>query len=212
MPPKSPCSIRAQLAGIWRQAQRGGSGAGVRCSSSCSAPGGQGGPKPLLPASAVPGTPSPLLLHQECKTPRLVKKIRVELKPSWHMGLFKLATAWLSPSVGCNTAVMSLVPRLSMIKGLHERYCLNSPGARSPPVPLLSGCLAATGPRETGCVTAPLALADGPGHEPLSRQGHLYLSIKVLSSGWRYLVNQCTHQGMFVEGREGCPSSPKEAG
>lgn len=100
---------------------------GVRCSPTHS------GPEPSLPALALPGTPSPLLLHQECKTPRLVEKIQVKVKPSWHMGLFKLATAWLSPSAGHSAAVMSLVPCLSVTKGLHS-------GLRSSLVPLFSGC------------------------------------------------------------------------
>lgn len=86
-----------------------GAWGGVRCSSSHSAPGRQRGPEPSLPVPAVPSSSPPLLLHHKCRTPRLVKKIRVKLKPLWHMGLFKLATAWLSPSVAGSTAVMPLV-------------------------------------------------------------------------------------------------------
>lgn len=70
----------------------------------------------MLPVPAVPGTSPSLLSHHKCKTPRLVKKIRVKLKPSWYMGVFRLAIAWLSPRV---TAVMSLVPHLSATKNLH---------------------------------------------------------------------------------------------
>lgn len=99
--------------------QRVGALGSVRSSSSHSAPGRQGGPEPSLPVPAVPVTSPSLLSHHKCKTPRLVKKIRVKLKPSWYMGVFRLAIAWLSPRVRCSTAVMSLVPHLSATKNLH---------------------------------------------------------------------------------------------
>lgn len=159
----------------------------VRCSSSCSAPGGQGVPKPLLPVLVVSGTSPPLFFHHKSKTPRLVKKIKVRLKPSQHMGVLKLGVTLCQT---CSTFVMSFTPQ-------HDKMSLlevlpNSLGTEVPAFWL--SCYH----RPCEMYHSTVSSADGPEHKCTPWQGPMCLSISVLSSGLRYSASPCTHQVGWV--------------
>lgn len=163
----------------------------VRCSSSCSARGGQGVPKPFLLVLVVPGTSPPLFFHHKSKTPRLVKKIKVRLKPSQHMGLFKLGVILCQM---CSTFVMSFTPQ-------HDKMSLlevlpNSLGTEVPAFWL--SCYH----RPCEMCHSTVSSAGGPEHKCTSWQGPMCLSVSVLSS-------EVFSKSMYSPGRLGVLHDPE---